>query len=111
VKPFLKWAGGKRWIVDRNEFRIPPYTGRYIEPFLGSGAVFFHLAPKHAALSDTNHRLIEAYQEVRSSWSSVFAELIRHQTLHSPDHYYDQRGMEYDNPVERAAQFIYLNRT
>ncbi|WP_197727006.1 DNA adenine methylase [Rhizobium leguminosarum] len=46
IKPFLKWAGGKRWLVEKDEFVIPSYSGRYIEPFLGSGAVFFHHQPE-----------------------------------------------------------------
>ncbi|MBZ0164817.1 MAG: Dam family site-specific DNA-(adenine-N6)-methyltransferase [Notoacmeibacter sp.] len=111
MKPFLKWAGGKRWLVERHEFTVPQYSGRYIEPFLGGGAVFFHLQPMQARLSDSNRRLIETYQAIRSHWRLVVDELERYQSRHCASYYYDERSREYDSPVQRAAQFIYLNRT
>ena len=52
--PFLKWAGGKRWLVAKRETIFPEQFQRYIEPFLGSGAVFFKLRPNEAILSDLN---------------------------------------------------------
>ncbi|MFG5382838.1 DNA adenine methylase [Yoonia sp. R2-816] len=54
TKPFIKWLGGKRWLVESNLFHLPEYSGRFIEPFLGGGVVFFHQTPKNAALSDVN---------------------------------------------------------
>lgn len=111
VKPFIKWAGGKRWLTTHNSFKIPEFTGRYIEPFLGGAAVFFHLKPKAALLSDTNHRLIETYQAVRDDWQKVEKELKRLQDLHSPQFYYEERKRLWKVPHLRAAQFLYLNRT
>lgn len=110
LKPFLKWAGGKRWIVERDEFRIPSYSGRYIEPFLGGGAVFFFHAPKEALLSDLNPRLIETYQSLRSDWQAVWSKLKTHQRNHSLDYYYVERSRSRRAPHARAAQFLYLNR-
>ncbi len=111
VKPFIKWAGGKRWLTTNPLFEIPSFSGRYIEPFLGGGAVFFFLKPKSAILSDTNHRLIETYQIVRDDWEKVEKELKRFQYCHSSKFYYEQRERVYRARHMRAAQFLYLNRT
>ena len=111
VKPFIKWAGGKRWLVEKSSFELPSYSGRYIEPFLGSGAVFFHFQPKKAILSDLNIRLIEVYLAIRDHWSRVEAELRKLQRLHSKEYYYQERSRNRKTLHTRAAQFLYLNRT
>lgn len=111
LKPFLKWAGGKRWFVQNYESLIPSDYGRYIEPFLGSGAVFFHLRPKHALLGDANKELIETYQAIQEDWESVFRYLKMHQKNHSQDYYYYMRKLKPRRRASRAARFIYLNRT
>lgn len=111
LRPFIKWAGGKRWLLDSAQLKLPTFQGRYIEPFLGGGAIFFHLAPKQAILSDINSRLIETYSAVRSNWTWVERELKRMQALHSKDFYYAERDRMRRTPHTRAAQFLYLNRT
>lgn len=111
LKPFLKWAGGKRWLVNRDEFAVPSFDGRYIEPFLGSGAVFFHVAPESAILSDRNARLMETYQAIQSDWNSVLRELESRAMAHSDQFYYQERQSTHARAPQRAAQFIYLNRT
>jgi len=111
LHPFIKWAGGKRWLVQTQQIEIPKFAGRYIEPFLGGGAIFFHLTPPSAILSDLNPRLIETYQAVRDRWADVVAELKAHQTKHSKSHYYEERERTHQGLVLRAAQFLYLNRT
>lgn len=58
IEPFLKWAGGKRWLVQYRANLLPTAFDRYIEPFLGSAAVFFHLRPAKALLGDTNAELM-----------------------------------------------------
>lgn len=78
---------------------------------MGGGAVFFHLAPNKAVLSDTNPRLIETYQAIRDDWVAVYKLLERMQKLHSPNYYYEERKRERIKPHTRAAQFLYLNRT
>ncbi|CEJ48258.1 DNA adenine methylase Dam [Umezakia ovalisporum] len=110
MKPFLKWAGGKRWLVERNDFNLPPYTGRYIEPFLGGGAVFFSLLPKSSIISDLNPKLIETYTAIRNTPEEVSQILLLHQKNHCTDYYYSERGKKYETLSERAAQFLYLNR-
>lgn len=110
IKPFLKWAGGKRWLVDRPEFSIPSVSGRYIEPFLGGGAVYFSLLPKTSLLSDINPKLVGTYRAIRNNWKSVVDILTEHQANHSKDYYYSQRGVRHRDEASQAAQFLYLNR-
>ncbi len=111
MKPFIKWAGGKRWLVENEHLQFPKFVGRYIEPFLGGGAVFFHVAPKQAILSDVNSNLINVYLAVRADWRRVEAELRRLQHLHSREFYYQERNRQRKTPHTKAAQFLYLNRT
>ena len=109
--PFLKWAGGKRWLTARVSELPEEVTGRYFEPFLGSGAMFFHLSPSAAVLSDANGALIETYQAIKSDHQRVMRHLKIHASLHCPDYYYRVRAMSCRNEFSRAAQLIYLNRT
>ena len=111
LKPFLKWAGGKRWLFESGQFSGPTLEGQYIEPFLGGGAVFFETQPKNAILSDSNKRLIELYVVIRDE-PGEFAQLLRkHAKAHSKDYYYELRTKRLRKPTTRAAQFLYLNRT
>lgn len=109
--PFLKWAGGKRWLVAQHPNLFPKSWNRLIEPFVGSGAVFFGLMPAHAILSDKNERLIESYFAIKENWREVGELLRRHQAKHSNAYYYEMRAKKFRKPESRAAQFIYLNRT
>lgn len=111
VVPFLKWAGGKRWLVEQHSNLFPQKFNCYIEPFLGSGSVFFHLAPSRAILSDANADLIACYNQVRE-FPHRLAELLReHHEKHCNDYYYQTRAAEFETETEKAAKFLYLNRT
>ena len=109
--PFLKWAGGKRWLTSSYPELLQHPFRRYIEPFLGSGAVYFYLAPNRALLSDSNSELIETYQAIKDDWRRVKKELHKHNRNHSKRYYYAVRSMRPRSPYTRAARFIYLNRT
>jgi DNA adenine methylase len=111
IEPFLKWVGGKRWLVYTHGHIFNTHFERYIEPFLGSGAVFFFLVPQKAILSDRNKALIDTYNAIKTDWHKVYVELVSHQANHSTDYYYKVRSMKLRNPYAKAAQFIYLNRT
>lgn len=111
MRPFLKWAGGKRWLFESRQFTAPEIKGRYIEPFVGGGAVFFEMMPDRATLADANARLIELYSVIRDE-CEAFEQLMRHHAArHSKDYYYNVRSKKCQTPVTRAAQFLYLNRT
>ena len=92
VVPFLKWPGGKRWFVAQHSGILPTSFRRYIEPFLGGGALFFHLQPARAILSDSNGALMEVYRAVRQDPARIDRLLRRHHDLHSRSHYYDVRS-------------------
>jgi DNA adenine methylase len=109
--PFLKWAGGKRWLVEKHSSFLNDNYERFIEPFLGSGAVFFSLQPETALLCDKNEQLIETYSAIKENWPAVIKHLKQHHRLHCKEYYYSQRSKHLRTAETRAAQFIYLNRT
>lgn len=110
AQPFLKWAGGKRWLAS-TDLGWPPTYDRYIEPFLGSAAIFFALRPERALLSDINSELINLYEVMRDAPSRLRCLLEVHQARHCKEHYYSVRAALPVDPVESAARTLYLNRT
>ncbi|MBC6424203.1 MAG: DNA adenine methylase [Hormoscilla sp. SP5CHS1] len=110
-RPFLKWAGGKNRLIPQYQPYFPKSFNTYYEPFLGGGAVFFHLQPQSAVLTDINPELINAYCCVRDNVEELIERLQEHQQKHSNDYYYERRKLTPDTEIERAARFIYLNRT
>lgn len=111
VQPFLKWAGGKRWLLRNEYVEFPLAYNRYIEAFVGSGSVFFTLSPKRGILSDTNSWLIDTYKAIKEDWKKVFAHLKVHALRHNSDYYYSIRNQKSRNIYTKAAKLIYLNRT
>ena len=75
LKPILKWAGGKRLLIPAITKKMPEKMDRYIEPFIGGGAVFWNLAPEKAIISDLNAQLIETYQTVRDNHDGLVKKL------------------------------------
>ena len=109
LKPLLRWAGGKSWLVQRLRSLLPPNIGTYYEPFLGGGSFFFNLLPENAVLSDLNERLVETYEVLRDhpdELTSILGNWSNSETT-----FYFIRNRDFPNKVYRAAQFIYLNRT
>lgn len=111
VVPFLKWAGGKRWLVSSYPELFPQNYNRYLEPFLGSGAVYFYMRPEKAMLGDANADLINTYSEIRDNWQAIHKALKKYHASHNKDFYYEIRAKNFRSPIQKAAQFIYLNRT
>lgn len=111
IIPFLKWAGGKRWLTEKMLDYVPKSFNNYIEPFLGSGAIFFSLLPKTAILSDVNQSLILTYNAIKDDPEAVYERLREHASKHTPDYYYTIRSHEYTDIFDLAARFVYLNRT
>lgn len=120
VKPFLKWAGGKRQLIPLIvESHLPknydPTRYTYYEPFVGGGAVLFRLQPQKAIINDINPELINCYKVIRDSVEQLIDDLQKHEN--DKDYYYAirdwDRHQDYINktPIERASRVIYLNRT
>lgn len=109
--PFLTWAGGKRWLTRQYSSLFPQQFKTYYEPFLGSGAVFFHLNPEQSVISDLNCDLINTYIQIKERPDILLNRLIEHHNRHSTEYYYHIRKQIYPDAIDRAAQFIYLNRT
>ncbi len=122
AEPILKWAGGKRQMLDKLLSRVPPQGdfNRYFEPFVGGGALFFELEPSDAYISDLNERLINFYEQVQhrpEELIGIISELVR---KHSEELYYERR--EEFNSIQRnnasndvllreAGLLYYLNQT
>jgi DNA adenine methylase len=116
ASPVVKWVGGKTKLLPELLARLPDSWNRYYEPFAGGAAMFFRLAPKRAVLADFNHDLIGLYTAIANDVSSVIRRLELHREAHSESHYYETRTRWNDREVswstpERAAAFIYLNKT
>ncbi len=110
-RPFLKWAGGKTQIINELLNKSPKAYGKYIEPFIGGGALFFALKPKSGVIADSNPELINAYQSVANALDDVIHHLEKFQ--YSEDEFYRIRKQNFEelSPVYAAARTIYLNRT
>ncbi|WP_126312752.1 MULTISPECIES: DNA adenine methylase [Delftia] len=109
--PPLKWAGGKRWFVANHQNLLPEKFNKYIEPFLGSGAVFFSIKPSSALISDLNPELINLYEIIRDEPGALLAKLKEHQRHHSTEYFYKIRALQTRNKITSAARTLYLNRT
>ncbi|RZM77802.1 DNA adenine methylase [Leptolyngbya iicbica] len=114
-RPFVKWAGGKGQLLPELVARVPQQFNRYFEPFLGGAALFFHLQPQQAVLSDSNPDLINLYRVIRDQVEELIEDLGRH--VYDREYYYRLRQVdrtpEYGQwtVVQRASRFIYLNKT
>lgn len=112
AKPFLKWAGGKtRLLPVLRRFLARHKFSRYYEPFLGGAALFFDIGPKIGVLNDRNPELIFCYEIVRDHPKELFS-MLRRMSVNEKE-FYRIRSLDPESlpPVERAARFIYLNKT
>lgn len=129
-KPFVKAAGGKTKLLPEILPRVPDFPGTYHEPFVGGGAVFLALAPKllakiakagrvpgdsdpvgWAVLNDANKELANAYVSVRDEGTKLEARLAELKKSYSKEFYYATRESEPEGALERAARFVFLNKT
>ncbi len=110
-RPFLKWVGGKGQLISQYAPFLPATFSTYYEPFLGGGAIFFHLLPRQAVLTDINPELVNVYCTVRDKVEAIIQHLEIHQLCHSQAYYYDLRANPGKTSIEKAARLIYLNKT
>ncbi|MBY9020557.1 MAG: DNA adenine methylase [Candidatus Lokiarchaeota archaeon] len=114
--PFLKWAGGKRQLISQMNNFFPKNFNKYIEPFVGGGAVFFHLLPENSIISDNNPDLINCYNVIKEDVEGLIKSLKKHK--YEKDYYYEIRALDRDckkfadlSDVEKASRSIYLNKS
>lgn len=115
AKPFIKWVGGKTQLLPELTSRIPSDFSKYFEPFIGGGALFFHLQSEESTLIDINEELTNAYTVIKYKTNELIADLQQH--IYEKDYYYQLRNIdrtdEYKlwSDVQRASRLIYLNKT
>lgn len=117
VSPFLKWVGGKRQLMPIIIGHLPKNISslNYVEPFIGGGAVLFHLQPRKAIINDFNSELINTYLVIKNNVEELLIDLKKHQN--DSDYFYTIRALdrteEFKNltKIERASRIIYLNKT
>lgn len=121
AQPFLKWVGGKAQLLTKFDAFFPAQVDRYFEPFIGGGAVFFHLKHRfprmRAFLRDINPELINTYRAVRDHPQQLMRRLDEHITRFRANreiYFYEVRAqhtLPEHEIVERAARMIFLNKT
>ncbi len=113
AKPFVKWVGGKRKIINHLLTHIPFEINNYYEPFVGGGALFFEIAnrTKHNYLSDLNADLINSYQTIKTKPLELIETLKIHKKNNCKDYYCSIRSKQDLKNVENAARLIYLLAT
>ena len=118
-KPFVKWAGGKRQVMNELLKYVPDSFDTYYEPFVGGGALLFELSPKRAVINDLNRELMNVYECIKDEKKFEFMckELNRHEMEHSEEYYYMIRNLDRDKKkfnrladYKRAGRTIYLNK-
>lgn len=114
--PIIKWVGGKTRLLGELHKRMPSSFGRYFEPFMGGGALFFKTNPTQAVLGDHNADLINLYRCVAWDVEKVARKLSAHKRNHCEEYYYkirerwNERSPRQTN-IDRASQFLYMNKT
>lgn len=118
-KPFVKWAGGKRQIIDKLKKYLPEDFDTYYEPFVGGGALLFELSPQKAVINDSNEELINVYKVLcnEEKFKKMCHTLNHYETSHSEEFYYEIRNKDRNKKsfnrladYTRAARTIYLNK-
>ena len=116
VTPVLKWVGGKRQLIDTFSPLLPKRITSYCEPFVGGGAMLFHLQPNVAVINDINKELIGVYAVIKDNVDELIEELKKYKN--EPDFFYAIRDWDRDkekyeslSDIEKAARILYLNKT
>jgi DNA adenine methylase len=116
VAPVVKWVGGKRQLLQDISKHIPDKFSTYYEPFLGGGAVLFHLQPNRAVVNDINEELINIYTVIRDTLEELIKDLKKHKN--EADYFYEIRELDRDKKkysqlsnIKKASRIIYLNKT
>lgn len=116
-KPFVKWVGGKRQLIPILTSNMPKTFGTYFEPFLGGGALFFHMLARHQkqySVSDLNSDLVLAYTTIRDKVNDLISSLKIHEKNYLQDskvYYYSIRNSTPKSQIEKTSRLLFLNKT
>lgn len=117
ISPFVKWAGGKKQLLERLEERMPKTYGRYYEPFIGGGALLLHIQPKSAVINDVNEQLLNVYQQLKVDAETVISILNELDSVECDKEHYLKMREEYNKKIaaqtldaECAALTIWINK-
>jgi len=119
LKPFVKWAGGKRQVLAEIQKYLPEdiESRVYVEPFVGAGALLFKLQPQKVVINDSNKDLILCYRQIRDHVNPLIEVLKNHREQHSKEYYLRIREQDREksyhtsSDIEKAGRLIYLNKT
>lgn len=111
LKPLVKWSGGKGDELKQYQQYIPTDYGTYLEPFIGGGATYFHLAPQNAVISDVHSELIDLYGAVHDGHAQDIYDFMQ-ENPNTEEQYYEVRDkMAIETPLDNAKRFYYLRKT
>ena len=117
IPSFIKWAGGKKQLLDQFKLYFPKKINRFFDPFVGGGTITFHIIknynPKEVFISDINEELINTYKVIKNNVDELIEILKKYKEKHNKEIYYIVRAEDPSllSEVTRAARFIYLNKT
>ncbi|MFP4458651.1 MAG: DNA adenine methylase [Candidatus Zixiibacteriota bacterium] len=115
ISPVLKWVGGKRQLLDDIVSHLPSSFSSYYEPFVGGGALLFHLQPKKAVINDYNEELINVYHVIKNYPKELIEDLRKHKN--TTEYFYQIRALDRKkdyskiSSIQRASRILYLNKT
>ena len=117
TEPFVKWAGGKRQLLERLESRMPDTYNRYYEPFIGGGALLLDVQPENAVINDTNGQLLNVYRQLKVNPEAVIAavdELDKvacdKERYYLVRDHYNKKIQAQELDAECAALMIWVNK-
>jgi DNA adenine methylase len=117
ISSFVKWAGGKKQLLERLEERMPETYGRYYEPFIGGGALLFDVQPKRTVINDVNEQLLNVYRQLKADAEAVISILNELDSVECDKEHYLKMRAEYNKRIaahsldaECAALTIWINK-
>lgn len=110
LNPIIKWSGGKKDEIKKFIDYIPKTYDTYLEPFIGGGAVYFHINPKKAVINDIHTELIDFYQSIKNGHSDKIYNFMKEHP-NKEETYYKVRSFKPNNQLENAQKFYYLRKT
>lgn len=117
VSPVVKWVGGKRQLLSDIVPLLPKKISTYVEPFIGGGALLFHLQPSKAIINDYNSELMNVYTVIKEHPNELILSLENHRDNNSEEYFYEIRSLDREknfsqlSDVDKASRILYLNKT